>query len=577
MRARVAISLSVTGLLLLAMAASAQAAITVSSQNDSGPGSLRQTVAEAPPGATIVLPAGTYTLTSAPLSIKEKSVTIAGHAAADTIIRAGGAFRVVEIVGPADVTLSGVTIRDGNISAGPAEGVGIRSIVADLTLRNSVVTNNTASLNGAPGNQGGMADGIGIYSVSGRLTMDETSVTNNTASVVGGSEKQGGIAEGIGIFAIGNLRIANSTISGNRADARGGQGSSNASQNGGIAEGGGIFIVQTPPASSSIVGTTISGNVIDGSGGPGGNIGIVEAGGVFDVSGESPTTISNSTVASNVARGLGTGGIVEGGGVYVVGGKPGFLDLLSTTISGNAIDTSGGGGLVEGGNLYAVNATFRNTIVAGGSGPPATANCFVALTQSLGFNLDSVDQCGFHSPGDLVNRDPLLGPLQNNGGPTQTMLPAANSPVVDQGSGTGLTDQRGVVRPIDFPSIANAAGGDGSDIGAVELQPSNALKLGKLKKNKKKGTATLTVTLPQPSAGTLVLNGSGLKKQTKAVAGEASIKLTVATKGGAAKSLRKKGKRKVKLEVTYTPTGNTAATKSRSTTLKRKQKAKKKS
>ena len=114
----------------------------------------------------------------------------------------------------------------------------------------------------------------------------------------------------------------------------------------------------------------------------------------------------------------------------------------------------------------------------------------------------------------------MLGPLQANGGPTQTMLPGRHAPSVvrDSPREPRLTDQRGVFRPIDFPSIANsqAAGADGSDIGAGELQPSNALKLGKLKKNKKKGTATLTVTLPQPSTGTLVLSGKGLKKQTKA-------------------------------------------------------------
>src|SRR6478672_11491327 len=187
MRARVALSLAAAGLLVLALAGQAQAAITVSNQNDSGPGSLRESVATAPPGETIVLPAGTYTLTSGPLSIKEKSVTIAGHTAADTIIRAGGAFRVIEILGPADVALSGVTIRDGNISAGAGEGVGILSVLADLTLRNSVVTNNTASLNGAPGSPGGVAEGVGILFVTGRLTMVETTVSNNIASVVGGS------------------------------------------------------------------------------------------------------------------------------------------------------------------------------------------------------------------------------------------------------------------------------------------------------------------------------------------------------------------------------------------------------
>jgi hypothetical protein len=189
---------------------------------------------------------------------------------------------------------------------------------------------------------------------------------------------------------------------------------------------------------------------------------------------------------------------------------------------------------------------------------------------SAGFNLDSSDQCGFHAVGDKVNTDPQLGPLQANGGLTPTMLPAPTSPAVDQGGGGTTIDQRGVVRPIDFPSIANAPGGDGSDIGAVELQPSNAFSLGKLKKNKKKGTATLEVILPQPSVGTLVLAGKGLKTRTVAIAGQATLKLKVATKGGVAKKLRKKGKRKVQLKVTYTPTGNAAATLTRKAKLLKK-------
>ena len=73
---------------------------------------------------------------------------------------------------------------------------------------------------------------------------------------------------------------------------------------------------------------------------------------------------------------------------------------------------------------------------------------------------------------DILGQDPQLGALAANGGPTQTMKPAATSPVVDQGSAFGLgTDQRGLARPFDAPTIPNS-GGDASDIGAVELQAS---------------------------------------------------------------------------------------------------------
>ena len=67
--------------------------------------------------------------------------------------------------------------------------------------------------------------------------------------------------------------------------------------------------------------------------------------------------------------------------------------------------------------------------------------------------------------------NPLLGPLQNNGGPTPTMaLLSGSSPALDAGISGGLTfDQRGWVRPFDHPAITNVLGGDGSDIGAYEL------------------------------------------------------------------------------------------------------------
>jgi hypothetical protein len=287
-------------------------------------------------------------------------------------------------------------------------------------------------------------------------------------------------------------------------------------------------------------------------------------------------SIIDTTIASNLGRQQAvSGGFAQGGGLWGDAKGPASLALTSLTVVGNRLDASGAG-TVEGGNLFLEDAaTIRNSIVAGGAGAPGSENCAKPPNGfSLGFNLESSDQCGFHAAGDQVNRDPLLGPLQGNGGPTETMAPTPNSPAIDQGAASGLaTDQRGVVRPIELPSIPNstAPGADGSDVGAVEFQPSNALALGKLKMNKKKGTATLTVFLPQPSAGSLTLQGKGLKTQTMAITGQGQVKLKVIGKGRVKKALRKKGKRKVQINVTYAPTGNSAATQSRRAKLVRKQ------
>jgi len=70
----------------------------------------------------------------------------------------------------------------------------------------------------------------------------------------------------------------------------------------------------------------------------------------------------------------------------------------------------------------------------------------------------------------------LLGPLQNNGGPTDTHALLPGSPAIDTGiSGGPNTDQRGFPRPIDLPSVPNAA--DGSDIGAYEFDGAPALNI----------------------------------------------------------------------------------------------------
>ena len=101
----------------------------------------------------------------------------------------------------------------------------------------------------------------------------------------------------------------------------------------------------------------------------------------------------------------------------------------------------------------------------------SSSNCGGTVT-SNGYNLSSDDTCNFTSTGDLNNTDPMLGPLQYNGGPTQTMALPSGSPAVDSGNPSGCTDglghllktdQRGKPRP-DTEDTGSC------DIGAYEFQ-----------------------------------------------------------------------------------------------------------
>ncbi|KAA0208165.1 hypothetical protein EDM80_15525 [bacterium] len=100
------------------------------------------------------------------------------------------------------------------------------------------------------------------------------------------------------------------------------------------------------------------------------------------------------------------------------------------------------------------------------------ANTALASFASGGYNICTralPEVPWLNATGDQVSTNPMLGPLQNNGGPVHTMRPLIGSPAIDKGGGSGTTDARGIARPFDNPGIANATGGDGRDIGAVEF------------------------------------------------------------------------------------------------------------
>jgi CSLREA domain-containing protein len=160
-------------------------------------------------------------------------------------------------------------------------------------------------------------------------------------------------------------------------------------------------------------------------------------------------------------------------GTWAVNNSSAFISVASCTFSENngAIYMQAASGSVG----------ITNTILKSGSPVANLGNASGAggRIHSYGYNLSSDNGAGYlTNTRDQINTDPLLDPngLQNNGGPTQTIRLLSGSPAIDQGYSyspgeniTLTTDQRGWPRPSDNSSIPNATGGDGSDIGAVEM------------------------------------------------------------------------------------------------------------
>ena len=188
-------------------------------------------------------------------------------------------------------------------------------------------------------------------------------------------------------------------------------------------------------------------------------------GGAIDASDETDTSKSMTVTACTLS---GNSAGLHGGAIESVM----KMTLTNVTISGNVgpdivfhccrqitltnvtIAQNTGAGL----SLNASTSTMRNTLLASNS----AGNCSAPVTSS-GFNLADDTTCGLANTGDHQGAafNPQLGPLRDNGGPTQTLLPGNRSPAIDAGTGNGApaTDQRGVIRPQ----------GAAVDIGAAEI------------------------------------------------------------------------------------------------------------
>jgi hypothetical protein len=157
--------------------------------------------------------------------------------------------------------------------------------------------------------------------------------------------------------------------------------------------------------------------------------------------------VVNSTLSGNTAS--------SGGGIAVTGNDP--VGLSAVTLGANASGIA---------NTGSSTILLTGTLLAGSTSGP---NCSGALGERAGYNLSSDGSCGLTQPTDITTTNPLLGPLANNGGPTQTMALLPGSPAIDHGgthaTGCPATDQRGLPRPDA------ADGPEGQcDIGAFESQ-----------------------------------------------------------------------------------------------------------
>ena len=243
-------------------------------------------------------------------------------------------------------------------------------------------------------------------------------VTLTGLTLTGGDTIGNGVGGGVSSFNA-DLVLTSSTVSGNQGF-----------------RGGGIF---TGFGAVTLTSSTVSGNLSSGSGG-----------GIQTLSGD--VTLTSSTVSGNQTGGAGDGGGIDSGGEVVI---------TSSTVVGNSAGERGGG-------IFVSNAPveIRNSIVAGNTDSSGAPDLRPAPGQALTVEFSLIgDNTGSglseaqtpDANGNLIGSaagsgpvDPLLGPLQDNGGPTQTHALLPSSPALDAGDSAKSFDQRGQTRPINL-------------------------------------------------------------------------------------------------------------------------------
>jgi predicted outer membrane repeat protein len=441
--------------------------ITVTTNADSGAGSLRDAIANAIAGDTINFdPAGlsggqTIALTSGSLS-PPVNMTITG-ASGPAVSVVNSTSRVFNFTGAglSAVTLDSLTLQ-GTASDGSTGGA-IRSSTPTtftLTITNSNI-NGTLSV----ATRGGA---ISITGNNNSLAIDHCTVVGSVGTTGAFNNDAGGIYfAASGATATLTHSIITGTVSG-----------------GGSANLGGAIYMNS--GTMNVSDTTITGSSV---------VGVKANGGGIDIQGGT-MTLNRVTVSGN-------GAANNGGGIYV--GK-GTLNVIDTTISGNTAGAAGGGinaafyssnsqngtavtnltNTTISGNTAATadalyvsyhvhgtttstnKVTLTNTIVSGGVGRQ-TGGAITDAKETFNASYSLFDDSPTTGAGKTINgtntanivaTNPQLGPLQNNGGSTQTQAITLGGPAIDAANNAACPtiDQRGLLR------FGNC------DIGAFEYQ-----------------------------------------------------------------------------------------------------------
>ncbi len=462
------------------------ATLTVTNFGDAGAGTLRDQIAAASAGDLVIFATpGTVTLTSGDLDWATENLTIDGNGGT---VDGGGNDRIFDITATT-TTIQNITLQNG---ATTGNGGGIRlTNNSTLTLQNAAVSGNSAGDDGGGiffddngtliANNSTISDNVAVTGDGGGINFDENGTLTIQDSIISGNTAgDGGLFDhGGGVYFRDNATatLTNVTVSNNVANGGDGGGirvdnnglltvrNSIISGNSAADNGGGIYLHDDGVV--ALTNSTISGNVANDDGGGinfedrgnavisnstlSGNSAGEEGGGLY-FNNDANLTVSNATISGNAAT-------LEGGGIYLR--DNGNATLRNTTIAFNTAGTNGGGIYIRSGT-----GTLNNTLVANDSAVtgPDLAGTFTANSSLIR------DPSGATLGGsrNIIGQDPLLLPLGNYGGPTQTHALSPGSPAINAGN-DGLamdlaTDQRGGSRL--FGAI---------DIGAVEFGVSAAV------------------------------------------------------------------------------------------------------
>jgi hypothetical protein len=466
----------------------------VSTTADSGPGSLRQAITDsnaAPGGNTITIEAnGTINLFSA-LPAISNSVIIQGpglsHLTVEPSANQQFAFPIFVFDsgttdsvngltlsgGQEDITNAGtLSVSDSVITQGDNAGISssgtlsVENVTVDHCIGPGIDATGAATVSDSRFSN----DSTGVHATGG-LVLSNTTIQNCSQNPPTFTSAVGG-----GVYVAGGATIRDCVIEDNSAIGM--------STFGGGAQsafGGGLYIQS---GSVMITGSTFAGNSATGGTGfpisaAAGFGGAGTGGGIYIASGS--VQMVNDTLAANSATGgdggeapsapvAGAGGNAQGGGIYAATGT---LNIVNCTIAGNSVRSGEGSqnghqanpGLGQGGGIYDASAgvTMTNTILAGNAANTSGPDGQNAITGDYNLiqNPSGIALSGATSH-TITGRNPDLGPLQDNGGPTPTEALLPGSPALGAGTSAGApsTDQRGVPR------------GSPPDIGAYEANPS---------------------------------------------------------------------------------------------------------